>query len=157
MTRARTPLYWTLVGAVTLWTSLVFVAPYGRQEGWLVSPLLYEFFHQVCHQMPERSFHAFGHPLAVCHRCLGLYVGGLAGLVIFPLFPRLTERVLRRPRLVLLFFVPVLVDVALLGVNTYLTRLTTGVIAALPVGLLVWVAAEQVFASRTRANEPRHT
>ena len=157
MTRARTPLYWTLVGAVTLWTSLVFLAPYGRQEGWLVSPLLYEFFHQVCHQMPERSFHAFGHPLAVCHRCLGLYVGGLAGLVIFPLLPRLTERLLRRPRVVLLFFAPLLVDVAMVGVNTYLTRLTTGVIAALPVGLLVWVAAEQVFASRTRANEPRHT
>jgi uncharacterized membrane protein len=29
----------------------------------------------ICHQRPERSFHLFGLPMAVCARCVGLYVG----------------------------------------------------------------------------------
>ena len=152
MTRVRTPIYWTLVGAVTVWLGLIFLAPYARQEGWLVTPFLYKFFHQVCHQISDRSFHAFGHPLAVCHRCLGLYVGGLSGLLVFPSLHRLREGLLGRPRLVLLFFAPLLVDVALIGTNTYVTRFVTGVIAAFPVGLLAWIAAQQVFGVQDRPN-----
>ena len=35
----------------------------------------------VCHQRPERSFHAEGAQLPVCARCLGLYGGGLLGVL----------------------------------------------------------------------------
>lgn len=33
----------------------------------------------VCHQIPVRSFHLAGRPLAVCGRCTGLYLSALAG------------------------------------------------------------------------------
>jgi len=36
----------------------------------------------VCHQRPERSFHIHGRQLAVCARCLGLYVSALVGGVL---------------------------------------------------------------------------
>ena len=39
----------------------------------------YAVFSWICHQHPERTWHLAGYPLAVCVRCLGLYVGALAG------------------------------------------------------------------------------
>ena len=43
------------------------------------------FFAGVCHQIPERSFHLWGEPAAVCSRCLGVYAGFLMGTAGFPL------------------------------------------------------------------------
>ena len=36
----------------------------------------------VCHQRPERSFWIFGAEMAVCSRCLGIYLGAAAGLLL---------------------------------------------------------------------------
>ena len=44
-------------------------------------------FALVCHQQPERSFFLFGVSVAVCARCLGIYLGAAVGLLV---------RVLRR-------------------------------------------------------------
>ena len=38
-----------------------------------------EFFSKVCHQEAERSFWIAGAPVAVCARCLGIYLGAAAG------------------------------------------------------------------------------
>jgi uncharacterized membrane protein len=43
-------------------------------------PAIYSAASLVCHQLPERSFHAAAGPFAVCARCLGLYAGAFAGL-----------------------------------------------------------------------------
>ncbi len=37
-------------------------------------------FALVCHQRPERSFWIFGDSVAVCSRCLGIYLGAAIGL-----------------------------------------------------------------------------
>lgn len=37
----------------------------------------------VCHQRPERSFHRNGVQYPVCARCLGLYVGAVAGVAVW--------------------------------------------------------------------------
>ncbi len=34
----------------------------------------------VCHQKPERSFHAWGAQMPVCARCTGIYLGAAIGL-----------------------------------------------------------------------------
>jgi len=39
-------------------------------------------FALVCHQQPERSFVLFGASVAVCARCLGIYLGAAAGLLM---------------------------------------------------------------------------
>ena len=39
-------------------------------------------FALVCHQQPERSFVLFGGSVAVCARCLGIYLGAALGLII---------------------------------------------------------------------------
>ena len=42
---------------------------------------IYAAFSSVCHQQPERCWWLLDHPLAVCVRCLGFYVGAIAGLL----------------------------------------------------------------------------
>lgn len=68
-----------------------------------------ELFAPLCHQMPERSFWLMGEPLAVCHRCTGIYFGLFAGALLWRAagglggsapFPR-SEIVGRRARLVI--------------------------------------------------------
>ena len=39
-------------------------------------------FSLVCHQQPERSLVLFGGTVAVCARCLGIYLGAAAGLLL---------------------------------------------------------------------------
>jgi len=39
-------------------------------------------FALVCHQRPDRCFSVFGGSVAVCARCLGIYVGAAAGLLV---------------------------------------------------------------------------
>lgn len=38
-------------------------------------------FALICHQRPERSFWIFGAQVAVCARCLGVYLGAAIGLM----------------------------------------------------------------------------
>ena len=48
--------------------------------------LLMAAFAPLCHQLPARSPHLLGEPLAVCHRCYGIYWGlPLAGLLFLAL------------------------------------------------------------------------
>jgi len=39
-------------------------------------------FSLVCHQHPDRSFFLFGGAVAVCARCLGIYLGATVGLLV---------------------------------------------------------------------------
>lgn len=44
--------------------------------------LIRNFFSQLCHQDPRRSFVLDGSPVAVCVRCLGIYCGVALGAVV---------------------------------------------------------------------------
>lgn len=140
--------YGLLVVGAAAWLGVVFLAPYARSQGWGIAPWLYALYAPICHQIPERSFVCFTEPLAVGHRCTGLYSGFLAGLLAWPFLHRWRVWLLDRPRWILLFFAPMAVDVFLVS-NTALTRFATGFTAAFPVALLAWVAACQIFASRS--------
>ena len=54
--------------------------------------LPFSFF---CHQMPERSFALMHHPLAVCHRCSGIYLGLFLGTLLSSFFFRMPQRAWR--------------------------------------------------------------
>lgn len=66
-----------------LWTTAIFAAPAALSSGnRLLSAAalaMYSAGGEVCHQRPERSFHAGGMQLPVCARCTGLYVAAAAG------------------------------------------------------------------------------
>ncbi len=90
----RRTAYFTLAGAA-IWLALIFLAPLLRfvDSRWHV--LIYTIFSPTCHQIESRCFLVFGFPLAVCARCLGIYMGFLFGVLLFlkespfpPLLPR---------------------------------------------------------------------
>ena len=57
-------------------------APYFLTHGFLAIGLALERgFALVCHQRPERSLWIFGAHVAVCSRCLGIYLGAAFGLL----------------------------------------------------------------------------
>jgi uncharacterized membrane protein len=132
-----------LFAAMATWLTLIVLAPLGAAGGWSLAPWLYFAFDFVCHQLPERSFFLADHQLAVCHRCFGLYLGGLVGLLALPWLPGFRAWLATEPRRMLWCFLPLAIDVAL-PMNTWWSRFATGIVAALPVALLLWLAAEQI-------------
>lgn len=90
-------------------------------------------FAPLCHQLPERSFIINGVPLAVGHRCLGIYLGLTAGAVVMPLLWTRRSELRRHSPLILLVLLAVLgLDWVgpLLGgwFNSVGSRLMTGIV-----------------------------
>jgi len=56
-------------------------SPYLLTHGYLIGLALRQGFALVCHQRPERSFWILGGSVAVCSRCLGVYLGAAVGLL----------------------------------------------------------------------------
>ena len=129
--RGRAVWGWALTASVTLGLlGLTVLAPWARAHGHAsLSAAAYGGFSAACHQMPERSFHFEGFPLAVCARCFGLYVGGALGVLAYPLVRSLTRVVMPWRGWLLLAALPTTVDFALgfFGVweNTHLSRFLT--------------------------------
>lgn len=72
---------WCLAPLALAWAAVA--TPYLFTHS--VMPLafaLHSGFALICHQRPERSFWIFGAPVAVCARCLGIYLGAAVGLLL---------------------------------------------------------------------------
>lgn len=106
----RALLFLSLLGTL-LWLAAIFLAP-GLESRGSSRPagFLYALFSPTCHQIPERCFSLRGYPLAVCGRCLGVYLGFLGGLLAYPFVRGFSKLELPRARTFLLFSVPIGVD-----------------------------------------------
>src|SRR5262249_26791053 len=83
--QAQRAVYGLLVALALLWLAAIVLPAYWAADGELLSALIVRrCFSLVCHQMPERSFYLFGHPLAVCARCTGIYFGIAVGMICYP-------------------------------------------------------------------------
>ncbi|HUR97184.1 MAG TPA: DUF2085 domain-containing protein [Pyrinomonadaceae bacterium] len=125
---------WMVASAVVaIWAAAIVSAPLLLSNGHAsASTPIYTFFSYICHQIPERSFSLWGHQLAVCSRCSGVYLGLLGGMLIYPLW-RTVDEIEPIPRFWLfLALVPITVDWSLtifgFWENTHASRLITGLI-----------------------------
>jgi len=102
-------------------------AHYGHAE---LAGAGYASYAGVCHQVPARSFHLRGRPLAVCHRCAGVHAGLLAGVALYPFRRRRRRDRLPGPGLILVAAAPMVLDLSLAWAgwyeNTMVSRLATG-------------------------------
>jgi len=78
-TRPSEPILWLFWGPILLIpTTLALMSiavPFTFATGWFwMGDFLYGFLRQFCHQMPSRSFWAFGYPFGTCIRSLSIYV-----------------------------------------------------------------------------------
>ncbi len=97
-------------------------------------------FSGLCHQLPTRTLHVDGIPLAVCDRCLGIYSGVLLGVLAMPLMPSWTRRLQRHAGLTLAAaLLPLAIDWFGPGgwSNVPLSRAVTGGLFGSAAGLLV--------------------
>jgi uncharacterized membrane protein len=138
---------WALTASAVLAVmGLIVLAPWARANGHpFLGAVVYNGFSATCHQIPERSFHLEGFPFAVCARCFGLYAGGAAGVLFYPLARGLARR--DAPARVWLFVAaaPTTVDFALgffrIWENTHLSRFLTAVVLGAAVAFYVVPAA----------------
>ncbi len=107
---ARRVWFATLGGAI-VWLAAIFLAPWLASHGDAgPARFVYAVFAPLCHQIPSRSFALNGHPLAVCGRCLGIYAGFAAGIVLYPLLRGFSRISLPSIGLFLTLTVPMALD-----------------------------------------------
>src|SRR5512136_1270627 len=109
--RTARRIYILTVAGTALWLAAIFLAPWLAAKG-ASGParVLYALFRPVCHQIANRCFMLAGHPLAVCGRCLGIYAGFAAGLLLYPFIRGFRTVRLPRPLTFLLSVLPLAVD-----------------------------------------------
>ena len=102
----------------------------------------HQFFSQLCHQMPDRSFFLDGKPMAVCARCFGIYSVLPALLLVLP-FATFRKSIKKKWAVRILVFVILIIGMDFLGdfiglwANTHISRYITGaMLAAAIVGLI---------------------
>ncbi|MGH8637923.1 MAG: DUF2085 domain-containing protein [Burkholderiales bacterium] len=86
----------------------------------------------VCHQRPDRSFHASGTRFPVCARCTGLYLSGALGALMawigLPAVPR------RRGQLLVIVAAPTVITLLVEWVGVAAPSNLLRAAAALPLG-----------------------
>ncbi|MGC8594782.1 MAG: DUF2085 domain-containing protein [Candidatus Kryptoniota bacterium] len=139
--RIETKAYLLLLASALVFDILFTMPPFLLKSG-LNADIIYRFFHPVCHQLDDRSFHIFGYKLAVCSRCASIYYGATFGMIIYPLIYSLSTAKIPSIWILLIPFTATVVDFSLdyipfLPKNTYLSRMITGTALGLSIALFI--------------------
>ncbi len=151
--------WWGWAGALALPALLVLMASLPPFVGPEWREALMKGFSTVCHQLPSRSPSVQGTPLAVCHRCYGIYWGLPLAALLFLALARWDRFFNRYAGLILLAaLIPTSLDwlLGILGIwhNTSLSRLATGGLLGLVVGYYLARALTQVFSPKPSTPPP---
>ena len=140
----RRPLLVWVCAAVlaVMLVGLIVAAPLAEaHQHELTAQAIYQAFSRVCHQIPERAFHVAGHPLAVCARCTGLYIGLAVGILLFPLIGSLRSTETPARHWLLIAAAPLAFDFLLgflsIWPNTHLSRFVTGALLGAVAALFI--------------------
>jgi uncharacterized membrane protein len=114
-----------------VWLAAIFAAPMLMADGRPLSAMIiYRGLSGICHQIPDRSFHLYGLPLAVCSRCTGIYIGFAVGLMLYPFVRSLRDQTMPSRNWLIAAGFPMLIDFGggFLGLfqNTFVSRAATG-------------------------------
>jgi uncharacterized membrane protein len=133
ISRTVLAVYLLTAAGIAIWLSAIFLAPALAGRGSArAARLIYAAFSPICHQIPARCFTFHGHPLAVCGRCLGIYAGFAAGLVLYPFIRGFSKLELPSVRVFLPLTLPLALDGAagVLGIwkSPIGARFATGIV-----------------------------
>jgi uncharacterized membrane protein len=101
-----------LSAGTVLWCGAFTLAPVFGPENPVAHGLRF-FFSPICHQLPERSFHLFSEPMAVCSRCAGIYYGFMITLLAYPHIRGRLGRRMQSVKVLIWAALPMLIDVVL--------------------------------------------
>ncbi len=110
-------------------------------HGWSMQWRL--LFRLVCHGIPSRCLLLFGVPMPICARCTAIYLGLIAGAMVYWLVPRMSEMAARA--IAAAAAVPMALDggtqLLRLRESTNELRVATGLVAGITLALWVLTAA----------------
>ncbi len=134
---------WTVAMATVSAVFTLALLPPFVPETW--HAVLMQAFGSVCHQIPERSPHWGGVPIAVCDRCIGIYAGLLLGIAGGGVIHTLLSKVYKyAPWVLAMILLPLAADWVgpVLGAwaNTPVSRGGTGLFVGVGAGLLIVAA-----------------
>lgn len=143
------------VFVVFIWAFLIVLAPIAKAYGLAsISTPIYDFFHLICHRIPERSFHIAGESFGVCSRCTGVYFGLFVGFAIYPLWRRIEEIEPLARFWLFLSLIPIGIDwsLTIFGIweNTQLSRLATGLILGIACSTYIVPALVEIVRNLTK-------
>ena len=137
--------YALILAGALLWCGSILLAPYLAASSSPLAAYVYQAFHPICHQLPERSFHLFGAKLAVCSRCASIYFAFLFGILLYPCVRTLSNIQTPHRNILVVALLPMLIDVGLdfVGVHasTFFTRTLGGTLFGIVVPFFVLPAA----------------
>jgi uncharacterized membrane protein len=115
--------------------------PFFRHSIPILGFALQRGFALVCHQRPDRSFVMFGGSVAVCARCLGIYLGAAVGLLL-----RVPRGVASRRLIaaVAINMVDWLAEIAGIHGNWMLARFLLGITLGATAAMLIIASIEKV-------------
>lgn len=131
--KAAKKVYSVILFIAVVWCVAALAAPLFIHSGGVLSKLsflIYGFFSTTCHQEEARSFIIAGGQVAVCSRCLVIYLSFTLGTIVYPFFKNLNK--IDMPSIwILLGAAAVMFFDAIAGFigiyeNTFLTRSITG-------------------------------
>lgn len=142
----------TLVGIWGMLCLTAFSAPLLLANSFPVaSAFCYFPFSHLCHQNPERSFFIMQYPIALCHRCSGIYLGFFLGTIFARIFHQtlLTKNPSHtRQAQVFVAVVPLVLDALLpftgLWSGTWLSRFLTGIVFGYLIAPILVKAIEEL-------------
>ncbi len=128
------------VAALTAAFACTWAISHGASERWRLP------FRLLCHGIVERCLTVWGAVMPICARCSAIYAGLLAGLVLFRVLPRFSERVMRRAMFIaaLPMAIDGLTQATGLRTSTNALRIATGLLASFVFGWWVLTAIEDV-------------
>ncbi|MDH5705244.1 MAG: DUF2085 domain-containing protein [Candidatus Aminicenantes bacterium] len=151
--------YYLTLGGIIIWLGVIFLAPYLRSQDSSLSAFVYSVFTPICHQIPFRSFHLFGQPLAVCARCLGIYFGILGGTGLYPLINGFSKLSLPRVRIFIIVSLPMIADAGgnflHLWLSSHWIRFMTGFLWGLILPFYFIVGVSDFFLKRAQEKANR--
>jgi len=125
--------YFAILIFIIIWNSLIFAAPLLIDKGGiftLSSEFIYALFSRTCHQIDGRSFHIAGFKLAVCSRCVSVYIAFFLGCVVYPMIKKIDNKTLPSLWYLMIPFALLILDVGLdlldILENTFISRSITG-------------------------------
>ena len=153
---------WLISGTVVFAIlSLIVIAPLTAETHGKLATSIYGGFAVVCHQLSERSYFIFGHKLAVCSRCTGLYAGFALTFLLYPLLRPLRSVDWPPPVWLVLASMPLVIDFGLtfLGIweNTHTSRLLTGLLLGSVSVFYVMPGLAELSSRKTREKRPTFT
>lgn len=151
-------LYSVILGLVLLWCGVLFAAPFlsdGNPLSRKIAAVITIFFNPICHQTIERSFQINGHPLAVCSRCTGIYLGFLMGIILYPFFRGWRVHTLPGRSLLFALIIPSVLDFLFFGrgISDFhlILRAITGIILGAGIAFFVIPALFSLIKMRNKA------